>query len=137
MKPLLLWIWHLDTRLTEIVLGSVSLARGVTLALPGDMMTADAYRAFDLLPESAWAVLFTAFGLAQLAAVVINGRWRRSPAIRATGAIFGVWSFTALTTGFVVSGGLSLASCQYGILAFWSAYCLINISSKTARRLHV
>ncbi|KMK68593.1 hypothetical protein [Puniceibacterium sp. IMCC21224] len=134
MKPLLLWIWHLDTRLTEIVLGSVTFARGATLALPGGMMAGESYRGFTFLPEAIWAVVFAVFGLAQLGAVVINGRWRRSPAIRATGALFGVWSFAALTAGFAASSGLSLASGLYGILTLWSAYCLINISSKTAKR---
>ncbi|KMK68608.1 hypothetical protein [Puniceibacterium sp. IMCC21224] len=74
--PLLLWIWHLDTRLTEIVLGSATFARGTTLALPGGMMAGESYRGFTFLPEAVWAVVFAVFGLAQLGAVVINGRWR-------------------------------------------------------------
>ncbi|WP_226781826.1 hypothetical protein [Oceaniglobus trochenteri] len=132
MKSLLRWIWALDTRLLEIVLGSVTLARGVTLALPGLMMTGESYNSFTFLPEAVWTVVFAMFGLGQLSAVVINGRWKRSPMIRSMGAVFGVWSFAALAAGFFASSGLSLASGLYGVLTFWSAYCLINISSKSA-----
>jgi hypothetical protein len=132
MKPVLIWLWHLDTRLAEIVLGSITFARGVKLALPGSAMSGDSYNAFAFLPESVWAITFMGFGLAQLSAVVINGRWHRSPALRAIGALFGVWSFAALTAGFVASGGFSLPSGLYAVLTFWSTYCLINISSKSA-----
>jgi len=56
MLPILRWLWHLDTRLTEIVLGSVAVARGLSLALPGSMMSGETYAAFAFLPGAVWAV---------------------------------------------------------------------------------
>lgn len=78
-------------RVTEWLLASLMLAWGLAVALPGDTLGPAGYRLLAALaPETAWAGASIGIGLMRMTALWINGRWRRSPLLRAGGAAWGI-----------------------------------------------
>lgn len=130
LRQTLRWLWHLDTRLAELMFGAMMLARALVLSLAPDEMTARSYQWFlDLLPPGIWALLFLTFGMFQFCGVLINGRWRKSPWLRMVGLLVSMVTYAVMTTGFVESGAWLAVSVWATITAgaFW---CLLNVSSK-------
>lgn len=85
----------LSDRTIEWFSAGVMMAWGLTLTLPGDLLSQPGFVAFHRFgaTESFWATAFTAVGLARLVALFINGRWPRTPHVRMIGAIFGALSW--------------------------------------------
>lgn len=80
-----------QARLTEWMLASLMIAWGVAVALPGETLHLAGYRVLvTLAPEEVWAALSIAIGAMRMVALWINGRWRRSPLLRAGGAAWGL-----------------------------------------------
>ena len=99
----LIWLWSLDTRSAEFLLGFVLLSRGLAIALPTPSM-GEIYASYTtVMPELYWGLLTVFAGAAQTSGVVVNGRWRRSPALRMAGAWVGFMWYIALTLTFLIN----------------------------------
>ena len=82
---------YVQTRVTEWLLASLMVAWGLAVALPGDTLAPAGYRLLAALaPEPVWAAVSLAIGLMRMTALTVNGRWRRSPLLRAGGAAWGI-----------------------------------------------
>lgn len=91
-------------RATEWVTSTVMLLFAVALSLPGDTLAGTGWRAFRAagLDEAALAMPLSMIATARLAALYINGAWRRSPLVRMIGAIVGTVIFLNLAGAFAV-----------------------------------
>ncbi|WP_141102015.1 hypothetical protein [Oceanicola sp. 22II-s10i] len=100
-------------RALEWLTSCVLLVFALTLAMPGDTLAGPGYIGFRNLgfDEAALAVPLSLLAAGRLAALYINGAWRRSPVIRALGAVVGatVFSMLAVTFGWswLVSGAFT------------------------------
>lgn len=76
----------------EWISAGVIMGCGVLLAMPGaTFQNSMAYRAFELIaPENIWAAFCVSVGLLRMAALWINGSWRRSPLLRGATSVLGV-----------------------------------------------
>ncbi|TXN41701.1 hypothetical protein FV232_17115 [Methylobacterium sp. WL30] len=63
----------------------------ILLALPGKTFATGAIfdRFAAIMPESEWAVLIGGVAIVRIAALAINGHWRRTPLLRAITALIG------------------------------------------------
>ena len=132
-RGILLWLWSLDTRSAEFLLGFVLLCRGFAISLPTDSMASAPYVPYlAIMPEIYWGLLTVLAGAAQVLGVVINGRWRRSPHLRMAGAWVGLMWYVALTITFLIGSPvtISIAAFLYLPLAIGSMWCFLNIASK-------
>lgn len=132
-RGILLWLWSLDTRSAEFLLGFVLLCRGFAISLPTDSMASATYVPYlAIMPEIYWGLLTVSAGAAQVLGVVINGRWHRSPLLRMAGAWVGLMWYIALTITFLINSPLtiSIAAFLYLPLALGSMWCFLNIASK-------
>lgn len=132
LRRTFIWLWDLDTRAVEILFGLFMLGRAVTLSTVPEAMAGQIYNWFnDMAPLWVWAYLFFLAGAAQLAAVLINGSWKRSPTLRMACLALSVAVYTILTVGFVKAGGSALiAAALYGTIALSASWCLVNISTR-------
>ena len=111
-------------RATEWVTSAVLLGFAIVLALPGDTLSGPGFRTFrDLgLDEVALAVPLTLIGGIRVAALLINGNWRRSPELRIGGAVLGALIFGLISCAFgwpylTGVGTASTAASTYSVLA--------------------
>ena len=82
---------YTQARMTEWLLASLMVAWGVAVALPGETLGLSGFRLLVLIaPEPVWAAVSIAIGVMRMAALWVNGRWRRSPLLRAGGAAWGI-----------------------------------------------
>ena len=83
-----------------------TLLGGLILALPGASFDLSVVyqRLEELMPEETWAVIVTGVGLIRVAALMINGHWRRTPILRAATAAIGAGFWGYATTLFIVPG---------------------------------
>src|ERR1043166_7395273 len=95
-----------QTRSVEWMLAAMMLAWGIGLMLPGDTMTLPQYRLLGALaPDPVWAAWSISIGTVRIVALYVNGAWRRTPLIRAPGAIVGMIWWTVLGYLFAVAAG--------------------------------
>lgn len=89
-------------RATEWLTSSVLLIFAFTLALPGDTLAGEGFRVFRILgmDEAMLSTPLALVGAARLVALYINGNWRRSPILRAIGAIIGAAVLGSLGMAF-------------------------------------
>lgn len=136
--PRKVWLTLMEHgRALEWLTAFVLLNFAITLALPGDTLAGGpAYRGFINLglDEAALTLGLTILGVGRLAALYINGAWRRSPHLRAAGAMAGgsVFVMLAVTFGWLwITGapgappGLGTGSLTYltlGVFDFIAAY---------------
>ena len=91
------------TRALEVALAAFMVTWGVFLALPGATFQNPIYASLAaLMPEAGWAAFSIASGLVRLAALYVNGAWRRTPLVRMVMAVAGVVWWTVLTWLFVL-----------------------------------
>lgn len=102
-------------RRLEWISAAAIIGWGITFLFPGDTMTLSAvYRPLlERFSESAWGLICLCFGLAHVAALIVNGREPMgSPVIRLVAALAGmwIWSQFALAFGksFFVLGAMSI-----------------------------
>jgi len=91
-------------RATEWLTSGVLLTFGLTLALPGDTMAAPTFHVLAGLgmDDASLSAPLTLVGTSRLAALYINGSWKRSPMLRMVGAIIGAGVFGFLAVAFVL-----------------------------------
>lgn len=110
----------LNDRAIEWYSALVMLAWGVTLAQPGDMLSAPAFVAFHRFgaTEAFWALMFGGAGAARIIILGVNGRWPLHPYPRMALSFFGAVSWAqisyllyegSLTTGVLTTGPLTYA----------------------------
>lgn len=87
----------MKTRAIEWLFASMMIVWGAMLLLPGNMLS---HPTFDLLlqvaPERTWGFFSITVGYIRVAALIINGHWRRSPILRMLASILGMMSWTCL-----------------------------------------
>lgn len=73
--------------------------------------TANGYTLFTTLeiPKIYVAIAIGVIGLLRMLALYINGRWRRTPAIRAVGAVLGALLFSLLSAGYLFALALAVS----------------------------
>lgn len=89
-------------RATEWLTSCVLLGFALTLALPGDTLSGEGFRAFRALglDEATISTPLALLATARIAALYINGSWHRSPALRVAGAMFGAGVLSTLGVAF-------------------------------------
>lgn len=99
----------------------MALAFGAILALPGNTFATGLHwqRFAAIMPEGGWAALMIALALVRMAALTINGRWRRTPLLRALCAVLGaaVWGYVALLMYAPYAGGIQTGVGVYAVAA--------------------
>lgn len=104
-----------QTRSVEWLLGSLMVAWGVGLLLPGNSMDIPTYRHLGALaPESVWAAWSIAIGGLRLFALYVNGSHFRTPLIRAICAVLGMIWWIVL--GFLLVRGVQQAALPAGLM---------------------
>lgn len=95
-------------RTLEWIAATAILAAGVLLAMPGATFgNSPAYQPFAAIAaEHVWASFAMAVGLTRMAALWINGSWRRSPILRGVTSIMGV-AFWMLIIALIMHARLS------------------------------
>lgn len=115
----------------EWVTSTIMLAFAFALALPGDTVSGAAWVTFRQLgmDDAALAVPLAMIATARMAALYINGAWKRSPLVRMAGAIIGSAIWVNLSAAFAMTyfadafngggleRGLSTAATTYLVLA--------------------
>lgn len=94
---------HEQGRAAEWVTSLVMLDFGLTLLLPGETMSiSSSYAAFRSLglDDAALGAPVVAVALMRIAALYINGNWRRTPLLRGVGAVIGAVFFASLLASF-------------------------------------
>lgn len=120
----------MKTRAIEWLFACMMMVWGSMLLLPGDMISAPA---FELLlavaSERTWGFFSITIGYLRIAALIINGHWRRTPILRMTAAIFGMmwWTCLAYFYGKAIYAGANpfpMYGCIYLFIFFegYSAY---------------
>ncbi len=85
------------TRSVEWLLAAMMVAWGLGLLLPGNTMELPAYRLLGAIaPESVWSAWSLSIGAVRMAALYINGSYRRTPLIRATCSLLGAMWWVVL-----------------------------------------
>lgn len=128
------WLWSLDTRTAEWLIGNVFICRAIAMWMPGDAHESELYQGFkDILPNDfLWGLLYFSIGIVPYIAIIWNGRYRHSPLLRAF-ALVGASSILAMMT-VVFAGTFSVtATALYGSLALSAIYCVFNIAAKMPR----
>lgn len=138
MIRLFKWLWALDTRAVEMVLGFELLRRGLLwITGAADMVSSYYMPLIDLAPPVFWGAIFAGAGIVQIGGVLINGRWRRSPFLRMGSLLFSLIMYAVLVQAFIAAGNGSGGSIQAWTqellsvaVAFW---CFVNINAKWER----
>ena len=111
-------------RLPEWITASAMLLAFIQLVLLSDIDSADGYLVFEaigidkLIPICALGVI----GFLRVIALYINGSWKRTPLIRAVGAIVGAVFFTLLSFGgYLPALVLAIADVYAGYRAGYDA----------------
>lgn len=89
-------------RATEWLTSLALLMMVLTMALPGDTLGRPGFHVLAAMgfEEASVAVPLALVATGRLAALYINGAWRRSPALRMWGAMAGAATFGALAVSF-------------------------------------
>ncbi|WP_279479912.1 hypothetical protein [Aureimonas sp. SK2] len=77
---------------------------GLVLLQPTALFDREAFRPFhDLVAEQSLGAFLLGIGIVRCAALYINGHWRRTPLLRAAGAMIGSGTFAGLSALFLIS----------------------------------
>lgn len=130
------------SRALDWQLATIIIAVGSALGLPGETLAVSKMGATLLARanETQWSAFLIFIGLARIAALIINGRWRDgSPVIRSGAAAFGavIWSqFAVASLDVSLRGGVSnLALPVWLSLLGGDLFCMAR-SAVDARRAH-
>lgn len=118
-------------RATEWLAASMLLTFAMILAVPGETTTSTSgFKTFVRLglDDAALSAPIALVGLARMAALYVNGAWRRSPSIRVAGSIAGASIFSMIGMAFIwpsLENGVSVSALSTGgtyfTLAFYDA----------------
>lgn len=115
------------TRSVEWLLACLMLTWGVILLAPSESFTLPAYRWLATMGEErVWGGLALGIGTLRVAALYVNGSWRRTPLIRAFGAVVCLmwWVSVGALLIFGVEPGKPLPAgfAFYPVFALFEAY---------------
>jgi len=129
---LIKWLWALDTRAMELLIGVIILSRGLMILIIPASMSSSIYNSFlEVMSIPMWGITCVLAGTFQIAGVMINGHWRRSPILRCIGAIYAASFFAMLTVLFsYVTPPALLAISIYLPLSICNLWTAVNISAK-------
>ena len=129
----------MDTRLLEIILAIDLLRRGVLWLSGIADMSAEYYEPMLLImTDTTWGVVFTLVGIAQIAGVLINGNWKKSPNLRMCVLLFSIVAYTVLTQLFYGDTGAALqGSSQQLLNVLVCLWCLLNIAAKRSSDVRI
>lgn len=108
-------------RAVEYLLAWLMVGWGSALLLPGPILVGDVYRYLLVLaPEPVIGLFSITVGLIRIAALVINGAWRRGPLVRLAGAALGLiwWVVLGQFYGLAVIQGAP----PFPMLAFFPVF---------------
>lgn len=110
----------MTTRATEWLLASQIGVVGVALTIP-HAAPDDFGWLWAVAPPLRWTLAAILIMVLRMAALTINGRWRRSPLLRATGAVLGImwWLALALIVTAGSKGALSPKALVFVTFAGW------------------
>jgi hypothetical protein len=115
------------TRAVEYMLAWLMLSWGVVVLLPGGVLVGPTSKYFlEIASEVSWGLSAVVIGGVRLAALVINGAWKRTPLLRFAGAAIGLvwWAFlgsvylVAIQRGAPPFPNMSI----YPVFVFFEAY---------------
>lgn len=111
---------YTPSRAMEWLCAGCAAAFSTVLAMPGNTFeTGTQWERFaELGTELEWAAGIGTIALIRISALIVNGHWRRTPALRAATALLGaeLWAYMALL--FIVPGEpLSTGTGVYAVLA--------------------
>lgn len=116
-------ILHRHGRAAEWLSSLAILLLGLSLLLPGETMaTSPSYRGFVTfgLADIQVGILATAISGTRIIALYANGRWRRSPGIRAVGAVLGTAFWACVVTAFAWPYWTDVTDAPTTALAYFS-----------------
>lgn len=119
---------YVQARMTEWLLASLMVAWGVAVALPGETLALSGWRLLaQLAPEPVWAGASIAIAAMRMAALWVNGRWRRSPLLRAGGSAWGLGWWLGL--GWLLwigaePGTVAATAAYYPVFALFEAHSI-------------
>jgi len=139
-KNQLVRIYHLirlnyPDRRIEWFLGIVLLLWGCILQLNPDLFEAGgSYGPLaDLMPQPVWAALCLGAGAARIAALLINGAYRRTPHLRALTAFIACLFWYYISIGFYQSGAFSTGLAVYPVALWFDSETVLRVAAEAAR----
>lgn len=128
------WLWGLDTRILELLIGFELLRRGLLWVSGLAPMDAETYRPMtDVMGFVGWGLFFLSVAIVQIAGITINGNWRRSPHLRQSALLISIVAYILLAQVFAAGSNAGVAiqtSTQQYLSAFACFWCFLNITSK-------
>ncbi|WP_224826298.1 hypothetical protein [Cognatishimia sp. MH4019] len=128
------WLWALDWRPAEFLLGLEMMRRGFLWLTGWADMASPIYGSFTALADHHfWGLLFLVVGLGQIAGIVINGNWHHSPTLRKVCLLFSFAMFAILMVAFwsvTTTGAGVQAWTSEALNAVMAAVFILNIASK-------
>ena len=109
------------TRTVEHMLAWSLVVWSGAVAFPGKMLVGPTFEYLLVIaPEPWWGYSGVVLGSARLAALYINGNWRRSPGLRLIGAIFGLvwWLIVSALYAVAVKQGAPDFPMRYVLFVF-------------------
>lgn len=121
-------------RCSEWVLASITLALGYALLSQPGMFSRPYFALLnDLAPQVTWGVICTATGMVRLGALILNGGFRPSPALRQIGAGASMMIWLALDIGSLSFPGGSIGWTYLTGLFVLDAFALSFAAADGAR----
>lgn len=131
IKETAVWLWSLDTRTAEWLIGNVFIARAFAMWAPGDAHSDALYGGFKaIIPyDHIWGTVYFVMGVTLWTSIIYNGRVKYSPYVRAAACSVGSAILAMMTVVFTNTWSITAAA-LYGSLAISCSYCVFNIASK-------
>jgi hypothetical protein len=109
------------TRTVEHMLAWMVLVWSAAVAVPGNMMQGPSFQYLLVIAgEPFWGWTGIALGSLRLAALYINGNWRRTPLLRFVGAMSGLvwWLILSALYGLAIQNGAGDFPMRYVLFVF-------------------
>jgi hypothetical protein len=104
LQKLWRFVLNLDPRMLELFIAWHLWIRGLPWVAGWADMSLPGYRALtNVMDAPSWGLVFCTIGCIQLAVIVINGTWRRSPYLRMICLAFAAVMNTVLVWGFALN----------------------------------
>lgn len=128
------WLWSLDTRTAEWIIGNVFIGRAIAMWLPGYALEDPIYDGFrEIMPsDTVWGLFYAIIGATLWTSIIWNGRYRHSPLIRAGACTFAAAILAMMTVVFASTWSVT-ATAMYSSLAVSAVYCVLNIMAKVPK----
>lgn len=127
-----------QTRASEWALSCSLLLWGIILvADPDTFKESSVYAKMAMImSQHWWATLCLTIALMRLAMLIVNGLWRRSPHLRATGAVLSCFFWYHISASFLAADHLSTGLAMYPVVFLLDAYNAVRASSESGYSDH-